>query len=48
MKVAALAPEVTEEAVDNQDAPHSAELYLEQRPVALTMHAHITRQLPAS
>ncbi|MFF9428410.1 hypothetical protein [Streptomyces sp. NPDC014746] len=46
--LAALAPEVTDEVVDNQDDPHSAELYLEQRPVALTVYAHITRQLPAS
>ncbi|WLQ45605.1 hypothetical protein P8A22_37905 (plasmid) [Streptomyces laculatispora] len=45
--LAALAPGVTDEFVDNQDDPHSAELYLEQRPVALAVHAHITRQLPA-
>ncbi|MFD0042457.1 hypothetical protein ACFVIZ_32995 [Streptomyces anulatus] len=46
--LAALAPDVTDEVVDNQDDPHSAELYLEQRPVALTVHACFTRQLPAS
>ncbi|MFG2841470.1 hypothetical protein ACGFYE_41605 [Streptomyces zaomyceticus] len=46
--LAALAPGVTDEVVDNQDDPHSAEFYLEQRPVALTVHAHVTRQLPAS
>lgn len=45
--LAALVPDVTDEVVDNQDDPHSAELYLEQRPVARTVHAHITRQQPA-
>ncbi|MGW0035057.1 hypothetical protein ACWDXD_35245 [Streptomyces sp. NPDC003314] len=46
--LANLTPNVTDELVDNQDDPHSAELYLEQRPVALTVHSHITQQHPIS
>lgn len=39
-----LTPDVTDAVVDNQDDPHAADRYLEQQPVALTLHAHVTRK----
>ncbi|MGW7251618.1 hypothetical protein [Streptomyces decoyicus] len=37
--LSALAPDVTDAPVDNRDDPHAADRYLEQQPVALTVHA---------
>ncbi|MGW1784932.1 hypothetical protein ACWCQQ_38380 [Streptomyces sp. NPDC002143] len=41
--LSAIAPGVTDVAVDNQDDPHAAGRYLEQQPVAAAVRSHMTR-----